>query len=220
MIAKNIARTNGKSNPHQTRLTLMQAYLKMKREHGQELNGRAGRAYRIIQDGKISQIDANTWLIIPSTPGRPPYIVTFHTQWQCNCPDCAEYGNAPIIWLFGSYGPVCKHIIAAALGWLAEVEFPQVTIPQTETKSAFAPAPARINGRGRGRRRTCDVCQVDIQECDCPAPDKEPSRITTPDNIEKPLTVEEQERAAWNSLGIKQEAGRGTSASFENIQRW
>ncbi len=76
------------------------------------------------------------------------------------------------------------------------------------------------DANGNGRRTTCK-CGVDWQECDCPAGQlPEPARITTPENINEPLTVAEQRAAARNANGIKQEAGRRPGADFGNPQRW
>ncbi len=198
---------------------LLRTYFAFGAFYGDLLNGRIARAYRIVMDGLISRLDENTYLVAPQTNGRQPYRVTFNRVtsdnpgWQCDCPDCGPTGHAPTIEFGGGVQPTCKHIVAVLLMWTAQVHIPWTDAP---------PAPAPTNGnRTYNHRTTCKNCKCDWQECYCTIiePLPEPARITTPENINTPLTVAEQKQAARNSLGIKQEAGRRTSASLA-IRNW
>ncbi len=204
-------------NDPQARLSLLQAKFEVNREHGQELgNSRINRGYRLATEEKIVQVDANTWMV----EGTETYTVTFFTAWDCNCrncqdghdPDCNFKGKAPTTWFMGSYGPVCKHITAVALTWLAEIELPQVTLPQAD----FA-KPRKYN-----RATTCETCHKDWQECDCqPAPLPAPAKITryskkSQELLESILPTEAEEEAAERALqaALKPEGRRQTRANF------
>jgi hypothetical protein len=195
-----------------SKIVLLEAYLEVRREYSEALQAKNGsrvaRGYSIVRDEKISQVNSRTWLVTSSN-GYTPYIVSFVISWGCSCKDCdtENGGHAPVIWFMGSYGPVCKHIVAAALCWLSKMELPQVILP--------------ANGRIYNRAITCETCQLRLQECDCPTGGNlpEPARVTTFVNINQPLTIGEQKQAARNSLGIRQEAGRQTSANLA-IRRW
>jgi len=181
---------------------LLAAYIAAKTAHGAILNGRLDRALDIATAGHVKRNGSG--FQIDSQTGTGTHTVT-HTAtngWSCTCQD-----RAPQI---ETTHKGCKHVAATWMSIKAKLDIPQVE-----------PAPARINGNGRGRLTTCETCKRDWQECDCPTSGQlpEPVRITTPENAGHPLTIAEQKQAARNSLNIKQEAGRQTSASLA-IRHW
>jgi hypothetical protein len=211
-------------NPLEIKQSLLKIYFAMSAFYGTLLNGRIARGYRIVTAGLVSRLDENTYQVI-SSDGKTIYIVTFNKVihdnpgWQCTCPDCQAGGHAPVIEFGGGMQATCKHIVAVMMSWAARITLPQAMCDCPDAPPAQAQPVA--NGRQYNRSTTCQTCNCDWQECDCPTGSlPEPARITTPKNINTPLTVAEQKAAARQSLGIEQEGRRRTSAQFTNIQRW
>lgn len=176
---------------------LLAAYIEAQVAYNATHNGRIERALTIASDGSINRLDASSFQVDSQTGAGTHAVTLAEAGWTCTCLDRAPKAKGH---------KFCKHVIGVLMSLKAKLDIPQAKPAKT----------ARINGNGNGRRlTTCKVCLRDWQECNCQSGQlPEPARITTPDNIDQPLTVEEQERAAWNSLGIKQEAGRRTSASL------
>ena len=178
---------------------LLTAYIAAKMAHGAILNGRLDRGLDIAAGGHVKRNGSG--FQVNSQTGTGTHTVS-HTAdgWSCTCLD-----RAPRV----ATHKGCKHVAATWMTIKAKL------IPEAK------PAQARINGNNH-RQTTCEKCQRNWQECDCPPDDQlpEPARITTLKNIDQPLTVAEQKQAARNANGIKQEAGRRTSATFSNPQRW
>lgn len=185
---------------------------------------RNNSGYRVAANGSVSRVDDNTWQVTSSN-GRGAYTVTFDLVWKCNCPDCdPDYGHAPVMDFCGSSGhSICKHIVAAAMSWIAGLTIPTArrlpTLPRCDCPDAPpAPSPA---ANGNGRHAICPKCRLLWQQCNCKkGPLPQPARVTTPENINEPLTVAEQRQAARNANGIKQDTRCRSGASFGNPQRW
>lgn len=111
------------------------------------LTGRIDRGAALATTaGGVIELAWNNWQVASRSGGRP-HVVTFAGRWSCDCPDCngTGYHPAPVVEFCGGVGPVCQHVVAACLRWLANEEIERAFYDAyiAELRSQ-APSPAPV----------------------------------------------------------------------------
>lgn len=98
------------------------------------LNGRVERAAHLVNTSGVIRLSVNEWQVASNSGGQP-HRVTFQLFWSCDCKDFdgSGYHPAPRLEFCGATGPICQHIVAAAMTWLLDYK------PSPKTEAARTP---------------------------------------------------------------------------------